>query len=100
MPRQPVVPAEAKVQLVLDLLAGRTTLSAAARRAGVSAQAVSMWRRQFIAAGRDKLQPATGPSRASRRERELLAEISGLKTALGEAHLALRTPGPRRPPLV
>ena len=91
MPRQPVIPAAEKVRLVLDLLSGRITLTNAAHQAGVSPQAVALWRRQFIEAGQRGLQPATRQTEAARRERELLGQIKGLKAALGEAHLALRS---------
>ncbi|WP_431954614.1 transposase [Actinacidiphila sp. bgisy167] len=96
MPRVPVLPAEEKARIVLDLLAGRITLSQAALHAGVSAQSISVWRRQFIEAGHVGLQPPAQQSTATRRERELLGEIKGLKTALGEAHLALRATSTRR----
>lgn len=91
MPRQPVIPPDDKARIVLDLLSGRTTLSHAANEAGVSPQAVSVWRRQFIEAGHRGLQPSARQTEAARRERELLEQIKGLKTALGEAHLALRS---------
>lgn len=90
MPRQPAIPPEEKARIVLDLLAGCFTLSHAARRAGVSPQAVSIWRRQFIEAGQRGLHPRAGQIEAVRRERALLEEIKGLKATLGEAHLALR----------
>lgn len=88
------------MRLVLDLLSKQTTLSQAARQAGVSPQAVANWRRRFISAGQDGLQPSVRRSEDSRRERQLLSEIAMLKAALGEAHLALRsqrTPSERRP---
>ncbi|GAB7181534.1 hypothetical protein ATKI12_1365 [Kitasatospora sp. Ki12] len=91
MPRDPKPSPEEKSRIVLDLLAHRITLSAAARQAGVSPQAVSVWRRQFIDGGHESLHRRGRRSEASRRERELLGEISALKAALGEAHLALRS---------
>jgi transposase len=90
MPRVPALPAEEKARIVLNLLSGRITLSQAALQAGVSAQSVSVWRRQFIEAGHSGLQAPAQRSEAAHRERQLLGEIKGLKTALGEAHLALR----------
>ncbi|MEU9121548.1 helix-turn-helix domain-containing protein [Streptomyces sp. NPDC048506] len=90
MPRQPVIPPDEKAGIVLDLLSGRLTLSQAARQVGVSPQAVSTWRRQFIEAGRRGLYPAAGQTETTRRERELLEVIKTLKVTLGEAHLALR----------
>ncbi|NEC84711.1 helix-turn-helix domain-containing protein [Streptomyces sp. SID12501] len=96
MPRVPVLPAEEKARIVLNLLSGRTTLSQAALQAGVSAQSVSVWRRQFIEAGHTGFQPLAQRSEAARRERRLLGEIQGLKAALGEAHLALRATASHR----
>ncbi|MEU9046544.1 MULTISPECIES: helix-turn-helix domain-containing protein [unclassified Kitasatospora] len=93
MSHRPAVSPAEKTRLVLDLLAGRITLSVAAQQAGVSAQAVSVWRRQFVEAGQHGLQPSRGSSESARRERELLNQIDGLKAALGEAHLALRARG-------
>ncbi|MGW5126341.1 helix-turn-helix domain-containing protein [Streptomyces sp. NPDC004069] len=90
MPPQPVIPSHEKVRLVLDLLTKRTTLSRAAQQAGVSPQAVAAWRRQFVTAGENGLQSPAGRSEEARRERRLLSEITMLKAALGEAHLALR----------
>lgn len=91
MPRLPAIPPEEKGQIVLALLTGRMTLSTAASKAGVTPQAVSLWRQQFIEAGHRGLQPSARQTEAARRERQLLEEIKGLKTALGEAHLALRS---------
>ncbi|WP_181138633.1 helix-turn-helix domain-containing protein [Streptomyces sp. Ru73] len=91
MAPQPVIPAEEKARLVLDLLAKRTTLSQAAQHIGVSPQAVANWRRQFVTAGQDGLRPVARRTEDSRRERQLLSEIALLKAALGEAHLALRS---------
>ncbi|MEV0011111.1 helix-turn-helix domain-containing protein [Streptomyces sp. NPDC051840] len=90
MPPQPVTPPQEKVRLVLELLRKRITLSQAAQQAGVSSQAVANWRRQFITAGHDSLQPHARHSKGNDRERQLLNEIALLKAALGEAHLALR----------
>jgi len=87
---QPVIPAQEKARLVLDLLAKRTTLSQAAQTIGVSPQAVANWRRRFITAGEDGLRPVARRTEDARRERQLLGEIALLKAALGEAHLALR----------
>ncbi|MFE3286607.1 transposase, partial [Streptomyces sp. NPDC059233] len=93
---QPVIPPQEKVRLVLDLLSKRITLSQAAQQAGVSPQAVANWRRQFITAGHDGLQPPVRRSEEADRQRKLLNEITVLKAALGEAHLALRQHRGRR----
>lgn len=90
---------EEKTALVLDVLAGRTSLAAAAEAAGVSAQSVANWRRQFVEAGSRGLRPRyeqEAPSLHEARLRHLTGEIHRLKLALAEAHLslALRPPGP------
>lgn len=52
MSRPPAVPPEEKTRLVLSILAGEMSIAEAARRAKVSEQSVSNWKRQFIEAGR------------------------------------------------
>ena len=89
MPRPPMLPPDEKARIVLSLLAGETTLTRAAQAAGVTPQAVSSWRRQFLEAGSRGLTRPTAKSDAARRERELLTEITRLRAALGEAHLSL-----------
>ncbi|MFM9457482.1 transposase [Streptomyces europaeiscabiei] len=88
MPRPPVMPASDKLKVVMGVLSGQYTLAEAARRANVSEQSVGNWKRQFLDGGRTALEG--GASRNAQRERELLAEISELKTALGEAYVQLR----------
>lgn len=88
MPHPPAMPVDDKVRVVLAILAGELTVAEAARRAKVSEQSVSVWKRQFIEHGRAGL--ASGRSRASTREAQLEAEVEDLKTALGEAHVELR----------
>ena len=88
MPHPPALPVEDKVRIVLSILAGELTVAEAARRAKVSEQSVSAWKRQFIEHGRAGL--ASGRSRSSTREAQLEAEVEDLKTALGEAHVELR----------
>nr|WP_231905638.1 helix-turn-helix domain-containing protein [Streptomyces davaonensis] len=82
------MPASDKLKIVIDVLSGRHTLAEAARQASVSEQSVGNWKRQFLEGGRTALEG--GASRNAQRERELLAEISELKTALGEAYVQLR----------
>jgi len=89
MARPPALPTDQKVEIVLDILSGRTTAAQAARRVGVSGQAISNWKNKFIAAGSDGLE--TGTDQHTRREQQLLEEISDLKSALGESYLQLRT---------
>jgi transposase len=89
MPHPPALPVEDKIRFVLSILAGEMTIAEAARRAKVSEQSVSAWKKQFIDHGRVGL-AAGGPSRSAGREDQLLAEIEELKAALGEAHVELR----------
>ncbi|MFJ5557827.1 transposase [Streptomyces sp. NPDC093250] len=82
------MPASEKFKVVIGVLSGQHTLAEAARQANVSEQSVGNWKRQFLEGGRMALEG--GASRNAQRERELLAEISELKTALGEAYVQLR----------
>ena len=70
------------------VLAHEVSITEAARRAGVSGQAVSNWRRQFIKSGIQGLDG--GDRQSSERERHLSAEIVELKKALGEIYIQLR----------
>ncbi|MCX4422561.1 MULTISPECIES: helix-turn-helix domain-containing protein [Streptomyces] len=88
MARPPVMPPEEKAKLVLHLLSGELSVSQAARQAGVSEQAIGNWKRQFIAAGSQGLEG--GDRQSSERERKLNAQITELKTALGEVYVQLR----------
>ncbi|MFI6660848.1 transposase [Streptomyces sp. NPDC050523] len=88
MARPPVMPPEEKAKLVLGVLSGKLTVSQAAREAGVSEQAIGNWKRQFIAAGSQGLEG--GDRLSSERERKLRAQITELKTALGEVYVQLR----------
>lgn len=89
MPRTPVVAAEEKARLVLSILAGEMSIAEAARRAKVSEQSVSNWKRQFLKAGRQGV-AAGGKPGPNARERQLAAELEETKAALGEAHVELR----------
>lgn len=89
MPRPPVVPPEEKCRLVLSILAGELSVADAARRAKVSEQSVSNWKRQFIESGRQGVAEGGKPG-PNARERALLAELEEVKAALGEAHVELR----------
>ena len=79
---------EQKLQIVLSVLRGEHTAIDAARRNGVSEQAVHNWKRLFLESGRQGLEK--GARRPSSREMELEAENEELKAALGEAHVQLR----------
>jgi transposase len=79
--------------VVLAVLGGEMTASAAARRHGVSVQAVLTWRNKFLDAGQqalgDKI-PGPGKSAGSAEERRLKLENNQLKLALAEATVQLR----------
>lgn len=89
MARPAAVPPEDKTRLVLSILAGEMSIAAAARRAKVSEQSVSNWKRQFIEAGRQGVAEGGNPG-PNARERQLLTELEEVKAALGEAHVELR----------
>lgn len=88
MARPPAMPPEDKAEIVLAVLSGELSVAQAARRAGVSEQAIGNWRRQFVTSGSLGLE---GQNRqASEREQRLLAQIAELKAALGEIYIQLR----------
>jgi transposase len=78
-----------KMRVVLSVLRGEVTVAEAGRKAGVSEQTVSNWKRAFLESGRAGLEVGNRPRRSSR-ELELEAENEELKAALGEAHVQLR----------
>ena len=80
--------AEEKLRVVLSVLRGELSVSAAGRRAGVFEQTVHNWKKAFLEGGRDRL--ALGDRRRSARELDLEAENEELKAALGEARVLLR----------
>jgi len=66
------LPIEEKVRVVLAVLGGEMTASEAARRHGVSVQAVLTWRNKFLDAGKESLAdkiPGPGKSAGSVDER-------------------------------
>jgi transposase len=84
---------EEKTQVVLAVLAGETSLAEAARRHGVSTQAVGQWPDRFIEASKASLESRmSGAARGagSQAERRLRAEAEQLKLALAEATVQLR----------
>ncbi|MBC6467238.1 helix-turn-helix domain-containing protein [Actinomadura alba] len=89
MSRPPQFPVEDRLRIVLSVLAGELTIAEAARRYKTSETSIGKWKAQFLEAGRQGL-GAGGSSRPSGREEQLEAEIAGLHTALGEAHVQLR----------
>lgn len=103
MPRPPALPPEEKVSILLAILAGELTAADAARQTGVSAQAISMWKKRFIEAGRSGLETTSAPAAA--REQELMNEVNQLRKALSDSYLqyqamrqALARPGSRPGP--
>ena len=89
MSRPPAVPPEEKARLVLAILAGELTTAEAARKAKVSEQSMSNWKRLFPESGRQRLAQGGKPGLNSR-ERQLASELEEVKAALGEAHVELR----------
>lgn len=89
MPRPPAVPAEEKARLVLAILAGELSIAEAARKAKVSEQSVSKWKRTFLESGRQGLAEGSNPG-PNARERQLQSELEEVRAALGEAHVELR----------
>jgi transposase len=87
------LPIEEKVRVVLAVLGGEMTASEAARRHGVSVQAVLTWRNKFLDAGQqalgDKI-PGPGKSAGSSDERRLKLENIEIMLALAEATVHLR----------
>ena len=93
--RKPVkrLPTEEKVRVVLPVLGGEMSASEAARRHGVSVQAVYHWRDRFLDAGRQSLDdriPGPGKNAGSAAERRLKLENNQLKLALAEATVQVR----------
>ncbi|MCB1026255.1 MAG: helix-turn-helix domain-containing protein, partial [Microthrixaceae bacterium] len=78
MPSPSALPPEEKTRLVLAVLAGEMTTAEAARKAKVSEQSVSTWKRQFVEAGRQGVAHGGNPGPNSR-ERALLAELEEVK---------------------
>jgi transposase-like protein len=77
--------AEEKTQAVLELLGGKTTIDALARRFGVREQTVEQWRQDAIASIAAAMRQ--GDSKSST-ERALEKELHGLKKAFTD--LAIR----------
>ncbi|MBT2365133.1 helix-turn-helix domain-containing protein [Streptomyces sp. ISL-10] len=80
---------EDKVSIVLSVISGRESVAeAAGRRTNISEQAIEDWREAFIEGGLLGLQGADA-HRPPLRESRLVAEMTELKTALGEVCLEL-----------
>jgi transposase len=89
MARPVVLSVEDKFRLVCSVVSGEMTIVEAARRARVSEQSVSNWKRQFLEGGKQGLADGGRPGSNPQGQR-LEAEIEELKAALGEAHVELR----------
>ena len=89
MARPVVISIEDKFRLVCSVISGEMTIVDAARRAKVSEQSVSNWKRQFLEGGKQGLADGGRPG-SNPQEQRLEAEIEELKAALGEAHVELR----------
>ncbi|MFJ1702297.1 transposase [Kitasatospora sp. NPDC088346] len=90
MARPPALPVEDKLHIVLSILAGESTIAAAARKHGLSEQTIGNWKKQFIQGGREGLSGTARTERASARETALKAEIDNLRAALDEVRVQLR----------
>lgn len=88
MPRPPALHPDAKLRIVLAVLAGATTTARAAQTAGVTRQSVGNWKRQFLSGGYRAL---AAPAQVDVREQGLLEEIARLRAALDEACSVLQT---------
>jgi DNA-binding SARP family transcriptional activator/transposase-like protein len=78
---------EDKALLVLGLLSGDLTVAEAARKYHQPPHDIELWQRQFLDGGRAGLADTAG----AHRDPELSARVAELTTALGEAHIELRT---------
>lgn len=89
MGRPPALSAEKKALIVLDILAGHSTVTQVARDYGVSPTAVANWKRRFLEAARAALAsgPGTGDERPSG---GLRAANTELRAALGDAQVLAR----------
>lgn len=91
--RRTKIAVEEKVRVVLSVLAGEMTGAEAARRHGVTAASVSVWKARFLEAGAAGLQESpsgAGGSAGTPQERRMRMENEQLKLALAEATVQLR----------
>lgn len=89
MGRPPALSARRKVEIVLAVLSGETTIASAATDIGVSGQAVGNWKRQFVDAGLRELEGRS--TSVTEHEKRLRAEIVDLRQALGELYAQMRS---------
>ena len=89
MGRSPVCSAEEKARIILDVLAGRMSLTQAAAAAGVSTTSIGHWKRQFLLAAGAGL--AVGSARLSCAETAALqAENDRLQQQVRDALVVLQ----------
>ena len=89
MARLVVISLEDKLRLVCSVISGEMSVAEAARRAKVSEQSISNWKRQFLEGGKQGLADGGRPGSNPQVQR-LEVELEDLKAALGEAHVELR----------
>jgi transposase len=89
MARPSVICVEDKYVLICSVALGEISVSEAARRAKVSEQTISNWKRQFLEGAKQGLADGSRPGSNPQVQR-LEAEVEDLKAALGEAHVELR----------
>ena len=89
MARPVVISLEDKFRLVCSVISGEMSVAEAARRAKVSEQSISNWKRQFLEGGKQGLADGGRPGSNPQVQR-LEVELEDLKAALGEAHVELR----------
>jgi transposase len=68
-----------KTQVVLAVLAGEVTLAEAARRYGVTPQAVGHWRDRFLEAGKASLQRHRPNAEVDSPERSALPNVPAMR---------------------
>lgn len=91
MARPPKHPVDVKLKIVLSVLSGESTQAEAARRHGVSETSIGKWKDHFLAGGRSGLEHGDKAAKPTGREARLTEEIDDLTSALGEAHVELRS---------
>jgi transposase len=89
MARPSVLSLEDKYRLICAVALGEISVAEAARRAKVSEQSISNWKRQFLEGAKQGLADGGRPGSNPQVQR-LESEIEDLKAALGEAHVELR----------
>ena len=76
--------AEEKIRIVLEGLRGEDTIAELCRREGLNSNVYYRWSKEFMEAGKKRLAGDTVREATSDEVKELRAESSALKEALGE----------------